>query len=115
MVTEMPIKAHGVVADLTENSLQTALNSGHKFVVFIGADWCPGCVRLAKQIRKKPEMIPENATILIGDYDADKEFNDAYGVNQKHTGVFFDAAGEVVEVMPAVLFRDMLQFLDDES
>jgi len=105
----------GGVADFSDATFTELQTSGQRFAVFLGASWCPGCVRLSQQIREQESVLPEGTAVLIGDYDVEKEFGGEYGVYAKHTAVYFDENGDHTGTQAGVLFADIMNHLRGES
>ena len=75
---------------------KVAANDGA--VIFFGADWCPTCRALEKDIQENVGSIPAGVAILRADYDAETELKKKYGVTTQHTLVQVDANGEKISL-----------------
>ncbi len=108
-------EAHGYADIYTAERFEERQASGEKFVVFLGADWCPGCVRLTKEIQANQEVLPAGTAILMADFDIDTELRRDYGAAVKHTAIYFDENGEHVKTKPGVVMQDLLAHLSGTS
>ena len=61
-------------------------------VLFFAADWCPYCQADLKEINANGSRLG-NITIVVVDYDKERQLEKAYGVTVQDTFVQIDAAG----------------------
>ena len=91
------------------NELRFAMSSGHKViytdieaakalaakgptVLMFAADWCPYCQADLKDINANGSRLG-NITIVVADYDKERELERTYGVTVQDTFVQIDASG----------------------
>jgi len=65
-------------------------------VLFFKADWCPTCIALDRDIKKKADAIPSDLTILTLNYDTELALRRKYNVTTQHTLVQVDARGNMI-------------------
>ncbi len=104
-------EAHGYADNYTPDKLETLKSTGKPFAVFVGADWCPGCKRLTKEIIANQIVLPKDTAILTANFDNELALRREYGVAVKHTGIFFDANGEHLYTKGGVVFADFMTHL----
>lgn len=75
----------GVYIDYSVSSVESALASDKKVVLFFYAPWCPSCKFADTNLSK--EKIPPNIVIFKTDYDSNIELRKKYGVTYQHTFV----------------------------
>lgn len=80
------------------------------YALYFSADWCSGCVALEKDLASSE--LPKSVAIFKADFDAESELKKEYGVTEKHTGVFFDATGEIVSVKIGVTKEEFITFFE---
>ncbi len=108
-------EAHGYADIYTPERLETLQASGEKFAIFLGAEWCPGCVRLTEEIHANQEILPAGTAILTADFDTDTELRRDYGAAVKHTAIYFDKNGKHLKTESGVLMKDLLAHLSGTS
>lgn len=80
------------------------------YALFFHASWCPPCRALDKAIRENLTTLPKNTNIFKVDYDNSTELKKLYGINRQDTFVFFDKAGNPVEVKSGVTLDDITAY-----
>lgn len=106
-------KEHGYADHYSAEKFKALQSSGKRFAIFVGADWCPGCKRLSKEILANQAMLPKDTAILTANFDTDLELRRTYGVATKHTGIFFDESGEHIGNTPRVVMNDFMAHLSN--
>lgn len=104
---------HGSAQEYTAERLEELKGEGKRFAIFVGADWCPGCKRLTKEIHANQASLPKDTVILTADFDTTLELRREYGVTVKHTGVYFDEEGNHLKTQAGVIFQDFMAHLSD--
>lgn len=104
-------EAHGYADIYTLERFEELQSSGKRFAVFLGADWCPGCVRLTKEIHANQKYLPKDTVILTANFDEDIELRRDYAAPVKHTGIYFDKNGNHLKTQPNVLMQDLVAHL----
>jgi len=82
-----------------------AVRGQRPVALFFRAGWCSTCVKLEKKIFAAAADFPENAQVLVVDFDsAPDELKQEFGVTKQSSVVLLDADGEhfSVEVNPPV-------------
>ena len=74
-------------------SVESALKSWQKVVLFFHAAWCPTCKALNSTINSELSLIPADTLIVKVDYDSSDVLKQKYGVVQQHTTVVLNADG----------------------
>jgi thioredoxin 1 len=64
-------------------------------VLFFFADWCPTCQAALKNLKADKEKLGD-ITVLIVNYDREKELKRKYGVTYQHTYVQIDSRGNSI-------------------
>lgn len=63
-------------------------------VVFFFATWCPNCVMTLTELSQNWEKIDPSLTLVIADYDIERDLKAKYGVTYQDTFVLLDDKGE---------------------
>jgi thiol-disulfide isomerase/thioredoxin len=69
-----------------------------KIVLDFSATWCPSCVQIKKDIENSLSDIPADVTIVLVDYDSNKDLRVKYGVTSQHTFVQVKNNGEKIKL-----------------
>jgi thioredoxin 1 len=78
------------------NQLTAAQNAGKPVAVHFHADWCPTCVAQSRSIDTlKADPALKNMTLLVANYDNEKELRKAMKVRAQSTFVVFKGKEEV--------------------
>ncbi len=102
---------HGYVDTFTPEKLAELQASTQPFVVFVSADWCPGCVKLVQELYAQQDLIPAQTAVLVADFDTHTTFKEQHDVTVKHTAVYFDTTGTATEVVTGVDLQDLTTYL----
>jgi thiol-disulfide isomerase/thioredoxin len=78
-----------------EDAMETALSG--PAVLFFYAEWCPACRSALNDIDANIDQLG-NVTVIIVNYDTEKELKVKYGIFYQHTFVQINSAGEKVAV-----------------
>jgi len=81
----------------TEYSEAKLADSDGDVVLFFGANWCPTCVSLEKDINANSDKIPADLTIMRLEYNTNDELEEKYGVTYQHTLVIVDNEGNMID------------------
>ncbi len=65
-------------------------------ILDFSATWCPSCRKFKKDVEKSLMDIPSDLTIVLVDYDSNKDLRQQYGVKQQHTFVQIDNQGNAI-------------------
>lgn len=65
-------------------------------VLDFSATWCPSCRSFKKDVEASLSDIPSNLTIVLVDYDSNKDLRKKYGVTRQHTFVQIDKQGNQI-------------------
>jgi thiol-disulfide isomerase/thioredoxin len=95
MMMSGPIKGTGGKVMFT--TLAAARESAGKgpVVLFFSAVWCPTCRAALEEIDAQPAGLGD-ITVVVVDYDKDKELKKQYKIVYQHTFVQIDTAGEKI-------------------
>jgi thioredoxin 1 len=78
------------------DQLAAAQSAGKPVAVHFHADWCPTCVAQSKSIDTlKADLALKNLTLLVANYDNEKELRKAMKVRAQSTFVVFKGKEEV--------------------
>jgi thiol-disulfide isomerase/thioredoxin len=66
------------------------IGKNEKTVLFFHANWCPSCRAADKNIKSELESISKWVSILMTDYDKNKDLRKKYWVTSQHTFVQVD-------------------------
>lgn len=83
----------GVFAEYSPERLAAARGD---IVLFFGANWCPTCRALEKDILAKADTLPADLTILKLNYDKETELKKKYKVTTQHTLLQVDSNGKEI-------------------
>ncbi len=67
-------------------------------VLFFAADWCPYCQADLKDINDHGDMLGNDVTIIVVDYDKSSELKMKYGVTAQDTFVQIDTHGRKLAI-----------------
>ena len=82
------------IAPYTAQALATAQQAGQPVAVHFHADWCPTCKQQEKalaQLKTEPGL---DITVLVADYDLEKDLRKAMKVRMQSTLVVFKGSEE---------------------
>ena len=82
------------IAPYTAQALATAQQAGQPVAVHFHADWCPTCKQQEKalaQLKTEPGL---DITVLVADYDKEKDLRKAMKVRMQSTMVVFKGSEE---------------------
>ncbi|MBN1685510.1 MAG: thioredoxin family protein [Spirochaetales bacterium] len=99
MVQDEPggeIASGGIVAFSTLENAQRAAEKG-PVVLFFNAAWCPTCRTALADIASRREELGDITVILV-DYDKERELKRRYAVTSQHTYVHIDESGGVMSL-----------------
>lgn len=92
-------------AKLEQYSPQTtdlaALAGQGTTVVFFFATWCPNCVMTLTELSQNWEKVDPSITLVIADYDQERDLKAAYGVTYQDTFVLLDAQAKPAKLWNA--------------
>lgn len=66
-------------------------------VLDFSAPWCPSCRTFKSDVEANLGNIPGDMTLVLVDYDTNKELRKKYGVTTQHTFVQIDAQGNELQ------------------
>lgn len=84
----------GIVEFTTLEDARMAATEGPA-VLFFRAGWCPTCKSATAEIDARLAELGE-ITVIVVDYDTEKELKAMYGVTYQHTFVLIDGDGEAI-------------------
>jgi thiol-disulfide isomerase/thioredoxin len=77
----------------TDLAAAQALAQKGPVVLFFAADWCPTCIEAMKDINANGARL-SGVTVVVVDYDKEKDLKKLYRVTAQHTFVQINAKGE---------------------
>ena len=94
---EMSAEDSGRIIDFTtlEDARMTAAEGAA--VLFFSAGWCPTCREATADIASRLDEL-RDITVIVLDYDTEKELKAMYNVTYQHTFVAVDSQGELVRI-----------------
>jgi thiol-disulfide isomerase/thioredoxin len=93
--TEPMMAASGGKRNFTTLADARAFAERGPVVLFFDASWCPTCRASLKDITEDEKALG-NTTVLIVDYDTEKDLEAKYGITYQHTFVQIDAKGNAI-------------------
>lgn len=63
-------------------------------VVFFFATWCPNCIMTLTELSQNWDKIDPSLTLVVADYDVERDLKAAFGVTYQDTFVLLDEAGK---------------------
>ena len=79
----------------SKDALTTSAANKKQTVLFFAAlAWCPTCQAADKDFQANASEIPQDVTVLIVNYDTEKELKAQYGIVQQHTFVLLGPDGK---------------------
>lgn len=84
-----------VITTYSPEVLQTAFKEGKTVALYFQANWCGNCKLLEDELLVKG--IPENATLLTVDFDAELDLRKQFEVTNLHTVVLIDSTMKMLK------------------
>lgn len=66
-------------------------------VLFFAADWCPTCQAALRDLNAHEEMLGD-VTVIVVNYDTERDLKKQYGVVYQHTFVQIDPEGQTLSL-----------------
>ncbi len=63
-------------------------------VVFFFATWCPNCIMTLTELSQNWDKIDPSITLVVADYDVERDLKAEFGVTYQDTFVLLDEAGK---------------------
>lgn len=70
-------------------------------VVFFFATWCPNCIMTLTELSQNWDKIDPSITLVVADYDVERDLKAAFGVTYQDTFVLLDEAGKAKKLWNA--------------
>ena len=70
-------------------------------VVFFFATWCPNCVMTLTELSQNWSKVDPSITLVIADYDTERDLKAEFGVTYQDTFVLLDAQGNAAKLWNA--------------
>lgn len=90
-------EARATVLDFESETKLNALAAEGRTVVFFFASWCPNCRATVAELNARWTEVDPSLTLVIADYDKERELKSKFGVTYQDTFVLLDAAGDAIK------------------
>ncbi len=90
-------EARAKVLDFSNETELNALAAEGRTVVFFFASWCPNCRATVAELNARWSEVDPTLTLVIADYDKERELKGKFGVTYQDTFVLLDAAGNAIK------------------
>jgi thiol-disulfide isomerase/thioredoxin len=90
-------EARATVLDFENEAKLNALAAEGRTVVFFFASWCPNCRATVAELNARWAEVDPDLTLVIADYDKERELKSKFGVTYQDTFVLLDAAGNGIK------------------
>lgn len=90
-------EARATVLDFENEAKLNALAAEGRTVVFFFASWCPNCRATVAELNARWAEVDPALTLVIADYDKERELKSKFGVTYQDTFVLLDAAGNGIK------------------
>lgn len=83
--------------DYSAKNLSDAITRTDRIVLFFAAlAWCPSCQAADKDFKANLDKLPKDVTVLIVNYDIEKELKSKYAITMQDTFVQVDSKGQEI-------------------